>query len=341
MASIVVFAACLAAIRANYRARLYGDTAVVKVLPVADRTPEGMAAHARRMVSQEILSRALLDPRLSGLNQPLRAADPDEAIGSLPGPQVYAHVDSVEDGTLSVDSVAEGSAAEATSIALAIADAFIADEGANRVVPWTAGIPTGCTFQLRPLGEPWELATAVALAVLASSLALVVPTAWLTPWRCMPLAVVMRLPRVRFTVRRMMLLVAAVGVLLGAYRWNPGLGIWALSLEWMALGRTFMLIDRRRDAGGRVTLRDGARLLLGSLGVALTICGGSGAAFLGCLLVTVVPFWHPDPGCNVEPMEWFIPYGLVISACVAVVAASHLKRRPWPYDPDSPSRRDL
>ena len=183
MASIVVFAACLAAIRGNYRARLYGDMAIVKVLPVADRTPEGMAAHARRMVALENLRRASLDPRLAGLHQPLRAGDPDEVIGSLPGPQVYAHVDSVEDGTLSVDSVAEGSAAEARSIALAVADAYIADQGASRVVPWTAGIPTGSEFHPKPLGEPWELALAVALAVLVSALVLVVPTAWVSKRR--------------------------------------------------------------------------------------------------------------------------------------------------------------
>jgi hypothetical protein len=47
MASIAVLAACLAAIRENYRARLYCDMAIVKVLPVADRTPEGMAPGSR------------------------------------------------------------------------------------------------------------------------------------------------------------------------------------------------------------------------------------------------------------------------------------------------------
>lgn len=175
MASIVVFAVCLAAIRGNYRPRLYGDTAVLKVLTVAGRTPEGMAAHARRLVSPEILSRASLDPRLSGLHQPLRVGDPEEVIGSSPGPQVYALVNSVEDGTLWVDSVAEGSAAEATSIALAVTGAYIADQETSQVVPWTAGIPMCCEFHPKPLGEPRELATALALAVLASALVLVVP----------------------------------------------------------------------------------------------------------------------------------------------------------------------
>ena len=176
MASIAVFAVCLAAIRLNYRARLYGDTSVVKILSLADRTPEGMAAHARRLVSPEILSHASLDPQLSGLHQPLRAGDREEVIGSSPGPQVYAHVDSVEDGTLSVDSIAEGSAVEATSIALAVTVAYIADQGANRVVPWTAGITMRCEFQPKPLAEPRDLAAAVAVAVLASTLVLVVPT---------------------------------------------------------------------------------------------------------------------------------------------------------------------
>ena len=172
MASIVVFGVCLATIRLNYRARLYGDTSVVKILSVAERTPECMSAHARRLVSPEILSHASLDPRLSGLHRPLRAGDREEVIGSSPGPQVYAHVDSVEDGTLWVDAIAEGSAVEATSIARAVTVAYIADQGANRVVPWTAGIPMGCEFQPKPLAEPWELAAAVALAVLASALAL-------------------------------------------------------------------------------------------------------------------------------------------------------------------------
>jgi hypothetical protein len=182
MASIVVLAALLVAIKGNYQARLFGDGAIIQVLALADRTPEGMAAHARRIVSPENLRRASLDPRLSGLHRPLRAANPDEVIGSSPGPQVYAHVDSVENGTLSIDSVAEGSAAEATFIALAVADAYIADQGASRVVPGTAGIPMRCEFQPKPLGERWELAAAVALAVLVSIVVLVVPTERLS-WR--------------------------------------------------------------------------------------------------------------------------------------------------------------
>lgn len=190
MASIVVFAACLAVIRGNYRARLYGDMAIIKILPVADRTPEGLAAHARRLVSSEILSRASLDPRLSGLHQSLRAADPQEVIGSTSGPLVYASVFSVEDGTIAVDSVADGSAAEARLIALAVAGAYIADQGASRVVPWTAGITTLSEFHPKPLGEPWGLATAVALAVFASALVLVVPAAWVSKRRLMATAVV-------------------------------------------------------------------------------------------------------------------------------------------------------
>jgi hypothetical protein len=183
MASILILAACLAAIKENYRAPLYGETVIIKVLPLADRTAEGMAAHARRLVSPENLRRASLDPRLAGLQQPLRAGDPDEPIGSSPGPQVCAFVSSVEDGTLSVDSVAEGSAAEARSIALAVADAYIADQGANRIVPGAAFIPTSSEFHTMPLGEPWETETAVALAVLASALVLVVPTTWVTKRR--------------------------------------------------------------------------------------------------------------------------------------------------------------
>jgi hypothetical protein len=176
MASIVVFAVCLAAIRGNYRARLYGDIAVLKVLSEADRSPKAMAAHARRLVSPEILRRASLDPGLSGLHQPLRAGDPHEPIGSSPGPQVYVYVNSVEEGTLWVDSIAEGSASEATSIAQAVAAAYIADQGASRVAPSTAGIPMRCEYLPKPLSEPLGLAAAMALAVLASVLVLVFPT---------------------------------------------------------------------------------------------------------------------------------------------------------------------
>ena len=201
MATIVVFAACLAAIQGNYQARLYSDTSVVKILSVADRTPERMAAHARRLVSPEILSHASLDPRLSGLHQPLRAGDREEVIGSSPGPQVYAHVNSVKDGTLWVESIAEESAVEATSIALAVTDAYIADLGANRVVPWTAGIPMRCEFRPKSLAEPRELAAAVALAVLASALVLVVPTK-------------------RLTIRRLMAVSAVVGGIIVVGRMN-------------------------------------------------------------------------------------------------------------------------
>jgi hypothetical protein len=184
MGSIVVFAACLAAIRANYRTRLYAERAIAKVLPVADRTPVDMAAHARRLVAPDNLRRASLDSQLSGLHQPLRTGDPDDAIGSSPGPQVYALVDSVQDGTLRVACVvAEGSAAEARSIAFAVADAYISGQGASRVVPWTDRIPTGRVFHPMLLGAPWELATAVALAVLASAIILVVPTPWVSKLR--------------------------------------------------------------------------------------------------------------------------------------------------------------
>lgn len=189
MASVAVFAACLAAVHASYRARLYGDTAAVKILPVADRTAEGMAGHARRSSSPGVLRRASLDPRLSALRRPIRAADPNAEIGSSPLPQVSAFVESVEDGTLWISSVAEGSAAEATLIARAVADAYIAEEGVNRVVPWTAVIPLRCEFHTRPLGEPWQLAAALVLAVLVSSVVLVGPLERLSLRQWMGLAV--------------------------------------------------------------------------------------------------------------------------------------------------------
>jgi hypothetical protein len=142
-----------------------------------------MAEHARQLASPENLRRASLDPRLSGLHQPLRAGDPREMIGSIPGPAVYIHVDSVEDGTLWVDSVAEGSPTEAWAIAWAVADAYVADQGPNRIAPGTAGISTACQFWPAPLGEPWELATALTLAALASIAVLILPLAWVTKRR--------------------------------------------------------------------------------------------------------------------------------------------------------------
>lgn len=189
MASVAVFAACLAAIRGVYRAPFYGDTVAVKVLPVAERTPEGMAAHARRFVSPEVLRRASLDSRLSSLHRPLRAAAPDELIGSRPGPMVYASVFSVEDGILWIDSETEGSRAEATSIARAVADAYVADQGTSRVVPWTVGIPLSSMTYTSLLGEPWQLAAALALAVVASALVLVGPIGRLSLRRWMTVAV--------------------------------------------------------------------------------------------------------------------------------------------------------
>lgn len=241
MASIVVFAVCLAAIKGNYRARLYGDRAIVKVLPVADRTPEDMAAHARRMVSLENLRRASLDPRLAGLHQPLRAADPHEVIGSVPGPQVYGHVESVVDGTLSVDTVAEGSAAEATYIALAVADAYIADQGATRVIPWAAGIPTASEFHPSPLSDPRELATAVTLAVLVSVLVLVVPTAWVSKRRLaatvvvvpIALVLVLELCLTSFPVSRNVDVVVCFMV-------SGAFGVGAVRRPWVFLGVAFL-----------------------------------------------------------------------------------------------------
>jgi hypothetical protein len=65
---------------------------------------------------------------------------------------------------------------EASSIAVAVADAYIRDQGPSRVVRWTAGIPLSSQIVPKPLSQAWELATAVVLSVLASALILIMPS---------------------------------------------------------------------------------------------------------------------------------------------------------------------
>ncbi len=181
--SILVFIACLAVIKTNYHPPLYGDSATITVLSIADRTPEGMAAHKRRLASAENLRRASLDPRLARLNRPLRVGDGAEIIGSVPGPTVYVSVRSVDNGTLLIDSVSEVSAVEARSIAAAVAAAYIAGEGATQISPVEESIPTACEFHPSPLGEPGEVVMALVLSFLASGFVLFIPAAWFSKGR--------------------------------------------------------------------------------------------------------------------------------------------------------------
>jgi hypothetical protein len=156
---------------------------------MADRTPEIMTAHARQLVTPKILDAASLDPRLSNSHRPIHSANPDKFIQENPIPKVYVTVDSVEDGTISIDSTAEGGMGEANSVASAVADAYIRDQGPSRVMRWSAGMRSEVVP--KPLSQPWELAAAVVLSLLASALILIVPNArpltTLTPKRARPL----------------------------------------------------------------------------------------------------------------------------------------------------------
>lgn len=181
--SILVFVACLAVIKANYRSPLYGDAALIAVLSSEDRTPERMAAHEHRLTSSENLRRASLDPRLAGLNRPLRAGDGNEAIGSVPGPAVYVSVDSVEDGVLLIDSVSEVSPTEAKAIAEAVADAYVAELGANQVVPVVDSFAMPCEFHANLLSHPRVLIGVLVLSLFASVFVLLVPSVWFSKRR--------------------------------------------------------------------------------------------------------------------------------------------------------------
>lgn len=180
---VLVFTASLVIIWANYRPPLYGDRAAIAVLSKGDRTSEGMAAHERRLGSAETLRRASLDPRLAGLDQPLRASDGTEAIGSVPGPSVYVSVRSMEDGVLSIDSVSENSGEEAKLIALAVADAYAAELGEDRISLVSDPISTASEIHPSALSGPWDVITVLLLGGLASGFVLFAPTVWFSKRR--------------------------------------------------------------------------------------------------------------------------------------------------------------
>lgn len=176
--ALLVFATCLVLIWANYSPPLYGDGAEIAVWSAGDRTAEGMAGHERRLGSAENLRRAALDPRLAGLDRPLRAGEMTEIIGSVPGPAVYVFVRSVDEGVLGIDSVSENSAEEARSIALAVADAYIAELGEDHVALAPSTFPTATMFLPSSLSESRRILAALFLGGLASGFVLFAPSVW-------------------------------------------------------------------------------------------------------------------------------------------------------------------
>lgn len=173
-----VFAICLVLIWVNYRPPLYGDGAGGAILSMADRTAEGMAVHERRLGSAENLRLAALDPRLAGLDRALRAGEMTEIIGSVPGPTVYIFIRSVDEGVLGIDAVSENSPAEAKSIALAVADAYIAELGEDHAALAPNPFPGASVFLPSALSEPGNILAALFLGGLASGFVLFAPSVW-------------------------------------------------------------------------------------------------------------------------------------------------------------------
>ncbi len=134
-----------------------------------------------------------------------------------------------------------------------------------------------------------------------------------------------RLPRVRFTIRRLMVVVALAGFCSAAARAHVLLGVLAGATSILAVVRAFLAIDGLGAKGG--TLKTGRKvsLLLDSLGVSATLIT---AAMLGYLAGSMAVLWLvPDAGLR-SGLPSFVVTGGGLLAAFGV--AYRLRRFYWP-----------
>jgi hypothetical protein len=174
MAGLATFASLLVAIRGSYAPPLYCEATQLLVIPRADRNPEDMEAHARRLESPRLLADASADPCLAPLRRPLRTPGPHEFLDAATGPATSSRVVSAADGTIAVEGMG-GSEVEARQIADAMVAAYIRQQGAGRVARPATGRYVHSMVLPRPLSEPWQVVSAVVLAAVASWGVIVVP----------------------------------------------------------------------------------------------------------------------------------------------------------------------
>ena len=128
-----------------------------------------------------------------------------------------------------------------------------------------------------------------------------------------------------FGLSSLMILVALIAVCLGVRRESPGLGIALAVVSTPAMVRTVFAARRREITGRPMSTGEKAVAFLGSIGVVVTVCAASGAAFVAtCFPIGLATFNVSSGGGG----GIVLAFGLGILAAIAVAAL--LFRRLWP-----------
>jgi hypothetical protein len=133
----------------------------------------------------------------------------------------------------------------------------------------------------------------------------------------------MRLRRMRFTIGRLMGLVALLGVSSALIRVHPSLAALAAGISSMAFIRTCEKIDRSRAAGRPMGSMQVVETWSDSVVVAFTILGAALLPGLGIMPI-FSPSLPPGPGLD-EPAIM----GIAVTVLLGIPIAAYLRRRMW------------
>lgn len=126
-----------------------------------------------------------------------------------------------------------------------------------------------------------------------------------------------------FTISSLMLVIALIAVCLGVMREVPGLGIALAVVSTPALVRTVFAARRREISGRPMAMGEKIFSFLGSIGVVVTVCAASGAAFASiCFPIGFATFEKSGGGG--------IVMAFALGILAALVVAAFLLRRLWP-----------
>ena len=140
----------------------------------------------------------------------------------------------------------------------------------------------------------------------------------------------MGLPRFRLTVRRLMVGVAFACLSLALFRLHPVLGIFAFSMTWMALVRTYEIIDRTSSEHRAIPPSRLALTFLNSATVASLILAGS---FLPAMCAHALTFASIPTRCSFPTTlngilrEHGVP--TLVAVSVAYPCAFMLRKKLW------------
>ena len=135
----------------------------------------------------------------------------------------------------------------------------------------------------------------------------------------------MRSGHVRFTIRRLMTLVALLGLASALFRVHPSLAALAAGVSTLILLRTCEKVDRSSAAGRPMGRKEVVAACLDSVVVAFTILGASLLPAAGIVPVCHSPgFLLPGPPA-IDPTA----AGVLLSAFAGIPIAYLLRRKMW------------